>query len=156
MTAAVLDLPRRISPAKALQDGFTLAWRGVLKIRKNPEQLADVTIQPILFLLMFGYLFGGAIAGNTSAYIEVLVPALMVQNTVFASLATGTSLNTDVTKGVFDRFRAMPIAGPRRWSVRWCRTSCGTRWRSRCCWSPAWPWGTACTPTSVRCWSASR
>jgi oleandomycin transport system permease protein len=110
VTAAVLDLPRRISPAKALQDGFTLAWRGVLKIRKNPEQLADVTIQPILFLLMFGYLFGGAIAGDTSTYIEVLVPALMVQNTLFASLATGTSLNTDVTKGVFDRFRAMPIA----------------------------------------------
>ncbi|OXM72199.1 MULTISPECIES: ABC transporter permease [Amycolatopsis] len=105
-----LDLPRRISPGKALQDGFTLAWRGVLKIRKNPEQLADVTLQPILFLLMFGYLFGGAIAGSTSAYLQILVPGLMVQNTVFASMATGTSLNTDVTKGVFDRFRAMPIA----------------------------------------------
>ncbi|MFD4195755.1 ABC transporter permease [Amycolatopsis thermoflava] len=106
----VLELPRRISPGKALQDGFTLAWRGVLKIRKNPEQLADVTLQPILFLLMFGYLFGGAIAGSTSAYLQVLVPGLMVQNTVFASMATGTSLNTDVTKGVFDRFRSMPIA----------------------------------------------
>ena len=110
MTATVLDLPRRISPGKALQDGFTLAWRGVLKIRKNPEQLADVTLQPILFLLMFGYLFGGAIAGSTSAYLQDLVPGLMVQNTVFASMAAGTVLNTDVTKGVFDRFRSMPIA----------------------------------------------
>nr|WP_208407263.1 ABC transporter permease [Amycolatopsis granulosa] len=93
-----------------MQDGFTLAWRGVLKIRKNPEQLLDVTLQPILFLLMFGYLFGGAIAGSTSAYLQALVPGLMVQNTVFASMATGTSLNTDVAKGVFDRFRSMPIA----------------------------------------------
>ncbi|NIH78164.1 ABC transporter permease [Amycolatopsis viridis] len=110
MTTAVADPPRRISPGTALQDGFTLAWRGVLKIRKNPEQLLDVTLQPILFLLMFGYLFGGAIAGSTSAYLQALVPGLMVQNTVFASMATGTSLNTDVAKGVFDRFRSMPIA----------------------------------------------
>ncbi|NIH86792.1 ABC transporter permease [Amycolatopsis granulosa] len=110
MTTAVAGPPRRIGPGTALQDGFTLAWRGVLKIRKNPEQLLDVTLQPILFLLMFGYLFGGAIAGSTSAYLQALVPGLMVQNTVFASMATGTSLNTDVAKGVFDRFRSMPIA----------------------------------------------
>jgi oleandomycin transport system permease protein len=110
MTAAVLAPPRYISPAKALQHGFSLAWRGILKIRKNPEQLIDVTIQPILFLVMFVYLFGGAIAGSTGSYLQNLTPGLMVQNTIMASLSAGVALNTDVSKGVFDRFRSMPIA----------------------------------------------
>lgn len=111
MTAAVLAPPSRyISPAKALQHGLSLAWRGILKIRKNPEQLIDVTIQPILFLVMFVYLFGGAISGSTGAYLQNLTPGLMVQNTIMASLSAGVALNTDVSKGVFDRFRSMPIA----------------------------------------------
>lgn len=110
MSTAVVEIPRRISPAKAVQHGFSLAWRGVLKIRKNPEQLIDVTLQPILFLVMFVYLFGGAIAGGTGAYLQTLTPGLMVQNTIMASLSAGVSLNTDVKKGVFDRFRSLPIA----------------------------------------------
>ncbi|GAB3005848.1 ABC transporter permease [Amycolatopsis acidiphila] len=110
MTAAVLAPPRYISPAKAAQHGLSLAWRGILKIRKNPEQLIDVTIQPILFLVMFVYLFGGAISGSTGAYLQTLTPGLMVQNTIMASLSAGVALNTDVSKGVFDRFRSMPIA----------------------------------------------
>ncbi|KAA9152413.1 ABC transporter permease [Amycolatopsis acidicola] len=111
MTAiAVTPPPRHISPAKALQHGLSLSWRGILKIRKNPEQLVDVTLQPILFLVMFVYLFGGAISGSTGAYLQTLAPALLVQNTIMASLSAGVSLNTDVNKGVFDRFRSMPIA----------------------------------------------
>ncbi|HVV12354.1 ABC transporter permease [Amycolatopsis sp.] len=111
MTAiALAPPPRHISPAKAIQHGLSLSWRGILKIRKNPEQLVDVTLQPILFLVMFVYLFGGAISGNTGAYLQTLAPALLVQNTIMASLSAGVSLNTDVNKGVFDRFRAMPIA----------------------------------------------
>ncbi|WP_236796362.1 ABC transporter permease [Amycolatopsis sp. GM8] len=110
MTAAVLAPPRHISPAKAAQHGFSLAWRGILKIRKNPEQLIDVTIQPILFLVLFVYLFGGAVAGSTGAYLQNLAPGLLVQNTIMASLSAGVALNTDVSKGVFDRFRSMPIA----------------------------------------------
>lgn len=101
---------RYMSPAKVLRHGFALTWRGVLKIKKNPEQLADVTIQPILFMVMFVYLFGGAIQGSTDAYLQTLVPGIMVMNTIMASLSAGISLNTDVNKGVFDRFRAMPIA----------------------------------------------
>ncbi|GLY68548.1 ABC transporter permease [Amycolatopsis taiwanensis] len=110
MTAAIVDLPRRISPAKAVQHGFSLAWRGALKIRKNPEQLLDVTVQPILFLVMFVYLFGGAIAGGTGDYLQALTPGLMVQNIIMASMSAGVALNTDVSKGVFDRFRSLPIA----------------------------------------------
>ncbi|SDG65098.1 oleandomycin transport system permease protein [Lentzea fradiae] len=95
---------------RGARHGLTLAWRGVLKIRKNPEQLADVTIAPIILLVMFTYLFGGALAGNTDAYLQTLVPGVLVMNILQASMTAGVQLNTDVSKGVFDRFRAMPIA----------------------------------------------
>lgn len=110
MTAPVLDPPRRIHFGPAAQHSFSLAWRGILKIRKNPEQLADVTIAPIIFLLMFTYLFGNALGGSTANYLQSLVPGVIVMNILQACLTVGTQLNTDVTKGVFDRFRAMPIA----------------------------------------------
>ena len=115
MTAATVAAPRhsvisRRGPIDALRDSLILAGRNIVKIRKNPETLLDVTLQPILFLFMFVYLFGGAIAGDTHAYLQLLMPGLMVQNIAFASLGTGTGLNTDITKGVFDRFRSMPIA----------------------------------------------
>ncbi|GAA3026030.1 ABC transporter permease [Actinokineospora globicatena] len=109
MTTAIAPTTH-ISPGSALRHGFTLAGRAVTKVRKNPESLLDVTLQPIIFLLLFVYLFGGAIQGSTDAYLQVLLPGLMVQNIAFASLGTGMALNTDITKGVFDRFRSMPIA----------------------------------------------
>ncbi len=95
---------------RGTRHGLALAWRGILKIRKNPEQLADVTIAPIILLVMFTYLFGGALAGNTDAYLQMLVPGILVMNILQASMTAGVQLNTDVSKGVFDRFRAMPIA----------------------------------------------
>ncbi|MEU3645979.1 ABC transporter permease [Lentzea sp. NPDC034063] len=95
---------------RGVRHGFSLAWRGILKIRKNPEQLADVTLAPIIFLVMFTYLFGGALAGNTDAYLQMLVPGIMVMNILQASMTAGVQMNTDVSKGVFDRFRSMPIA----------------------------------------------
>ncbi|WP_020669763.1 ABC transporter permease [Amycolatopsis nigrescens] len=115
MTAAVLRTPAapsplRLSPAKALQHGFSLAWRGILKIRKNPEQLADVTLMPVIFLVMFVYLFGGAISGDTDTYLQLVVPGIMVMNILQVSMTVGVAMNTDVNKGVFDRFRSMPIA----------------------------------------------
>ncbi|GGS16637.1 MULTISPECIES: ABC transporter permease [Actinokineospora] len=99
-----------IGPAAGLRHGLALAGRGLTKIRKNPESLLDVTVQPILFLVVFVYLFGGAISGGTGEYLQYLLPGIMVQNIVFASLGTGMALNTDITKGVFDRFRSLPIA----------------------------------------------
>lgn len=108
---ATMPAPRRvISPARALRHSLSLAARSIIRIRKNPEILLDVTIQPILFLVMFVFLFGGAISGNWHVYLQTLVPGLMVQNTLFASMGTGYSLSNDISKGVFDRFRSLPIA----------------------------------------------
>lgn len=87
-----------------------MAYRGVLKIRHNPEQLFDVTIQPIVFTLMFTYIFGGAISGNVHAYLPVIIPGIMVQTVIMTSIVTGTQLREDMDKGVFDRFRSLPIA----------------------------------------------
>ncbi|MFS8097111.1 ABC transporter permease [Lentzea alba] len=95
---------------RGVRHGFTLAWRGMLKIRKNPEQLMDVTIGPIILLLLFTYIFGGALAGSIDGYLQMLVPGILVMNILQASMTAGVQLNTDVSKGVFDRFRAMPIA----------------------------------------------
>ena len=102
---------RRIGPIRAVRHGLTLAWRAVVKIRRNPEQLLDVTLQPIVFVSMFVFLFGGAIAGgNRHQYLEFVLPGIMTQTIVFASMGTGLNLNTDITKGIFDRFRSLPIA----------------------------------------------
>ncbi len=68
-----------------------------------------MTLQPIIFVVLFVFLLGGAIAGDTHQYLQFLLPAIMVQTVVFASVATGVSLNTDLKKGVFDRFRSLPI-----------------------------------------------
>ncbi|MFR9728495.1 ABC transporter permease [Saccharopolyspora sp. MS10] len=100
----------RIGPLRTLRHGLTLAGRSVLKIRKSPEGLLDVTVQPILFLVMFVYLFGGAIAQDTGAYLQQTLPGVMAMNMIFGSLGTGMQLNTDINKGVFDRFRSLPIA----------------------------------------------
>jgi ABC-2 type transport system permease protein len=88
------------------------AWRGLLKIKHVPEQLIDVTITPVLFLVMFTYLFGGAISGSTSDYLQFILPGILVQSVLFVSVYSGVSLNTDMTKGVVDRFRTMPVWRP--------------------------------------------
>lgn len=109
MTTATV--PVTIGPVRAVNHSFRLAGRNVRKIFKNPEQLIDVTIQPLIMLLLFTYVFGGALgAGDRAAYLQNLLPGVMVQTTLFASLATGMGLCTDISKGVFDRFRSLPIA----------------------------------------------
>ncbi|MGW3965147.1 ABC transporter permease [Amycolatopsis sp. NPDC005003] len=100
----------RVAFAEAVRHGLVLAGRGVLKIRRNPGHLVDVTVQPLLFLVMFGFLFGGAIAGSPGAYLRDFVPGLMVPTVLMATLSAGVGLNTDAGSGVFDRFRSMPIA----------------------------------------------
>jgi oleandomycin transport system permease protein len=92
-----------------VRHSFILAGRAVTKIKRSPEQLIDVTLQPIIFTVLFVYLFGGAIAGSQHAYLQTVLPALMVQTVLFASIAIGVNLNTDIGKGVFDRFRSLPI-----------------------------------------------
>lgn len=106
-------LPARVSLGSGLQQTFTLAWRTLLQIRHNPWELGDFSIQPILFLLLFLYVFGGAIAGSTDAYLHFMLPGVIVMNMMFVTVYVGHGLNTDLTKGVFDRLRALPIA---RWA----------------------------------------
>lgn len=102
--------PRAMNPARALQHGLTLTWRSIVKIRRNPETLMDVTLQPIIFVVLFVFVFGGAIGGDWRTYLQFVLPGLMVQTIVFSTIGTGLALNTDIDKGVFDRFRSLPIA----------------------------------------------
>ncbi|GAA2854292.1 ABC transporter permease [Pseudonocardia halophobica] len=93
-----------------LRHGATLAWRGLVKTVHSPEALIDVTLQPVIFLLLFVYVFGGAIAGDTSAYLQFALPGVLVQTVIFASAGTGTGLADDLHTGIFDRFRSLPIS----------------------------------------------
>ena len=88
----------------------------MLKIKHVPEQLFDVTAFPIIMTLMFTYLFGGALAGSTREYLQYLLPGILVTSVVMITMYTGVGLNTDIEKGVFDRFRSCPCGGRRPWS----------------------------------------
>jgi ABC-2 type transport system permease protein len=98
--------------ASALSAALTFAWRGMLKVKHVPEQLLDVTITPVMFVLMFTYLFGGAIAGSTGEYLDYILPGILVMSVLFTTVYSGVALNTDLTKGVVDRFRSLPIWRP--------------------------------------------
>ena len=87
-----------------------MAYRGLLKIKRTPEQLFDVTLQPIIFTVMFTYIFGGAIAGDVQNYLPIIIPGILVQTVISTSIVTGVQLREDMDKGVFDRFRSLPIA----------------------------------------------
>ncbi|WP_030329152.1 ABC transporter permease [Streptomyces sp. NRRL B-1381] len=103
------DRPPRPS---ALSASLTFGWRAMLKIKHVPEQLFDVTAFPIMLVLMYTYLFGGALAGSTEEYIQFLLPGIMVMSVVMITMYTGVAVNTDIAKGVFDRFRTLPIWRP--------------------------------------------
>jgi ABC-2 type transport system permease protein len=102
----------RGKPVSALSATGTLAWRAMLKIKHVPFQLFDVTMTPIMFTLLFTYMFGGALAGSPSVYIQFLLPGILVQTIVFITVYTGVGLNTDIQKGLFDRFRSLPMWQP--------------------------------------------
>lgn len=96
----------------ALSASLTFAWRGLLKIKHVPEQLGDVIGIPIIFTLMFTYLFGGALAGSPGAYLQFLLPGTLVMTVVLVTMYAGIGLNADITTGVFDRFRSMSLWRP--------------------------------------------
>lgn len=102
--------PARSRLAAVAQQTTTLAWRTLLQIRHNPWELADFSIQPVLFLLLFLFVFGGAIAGTTADYLAYMLPGVIVMNMTFVTVYVGHGLNTDLTKGFFDRLRSLPIA----------------------------------------------
>jgi ABC-2 type transport system permease protein len=108
---AIATTARPPRPGRLAQ-ALTFGWRGMLKVKHVPEQLLDVTVTPVMFLLLFTYLFGGAIAGSTSAYLDYTLPGLLVMSVLFTTVYSGVALNTDLTKGVVDRFRSLPIWRP--------------------------------------------
>jgi ABC-2 type transport system permease protein len=101
--------PPRPTPLAA---SLTFAWRALLKIKHVPEQLADAIFIPILFTVMFTYLFGGALAGSTGEYLQTLLPGTLVLSVLLITVYAGVNLNTDIAKGVFDRFRSLPVWRP--------------------------------------------
>ena len=107
-----LTAPPRPPRASALSATLAFAWRGMLKVKHVPEQLLDVTITPVMFVLMFTYLFGGAIAGSTGEYRDYILPGILVMSVLFTTVYSGISINTDLTKGVVHRFRSLPIWRP--------------------------------------------
>jgi ABC-2 type transport system permease protein len=110
--SAVLARGDRPARPNALSTSLTFGWRAMLKIKHVPEQLFDVTAFPIIMTLMFTYLFGGALAGSTREYLQFLLPGIMVTSVVMITMYTGVGLNTDIEKGVFDRFRTLPVWRP--------------------------------------------
>lgn len=99
-----------MSPHRSIRHGLTLAGRSLTKIRHSPDQLLDVVMLPITFVLMFVFLFGNSVSGDWRSYLQYVLPGIAVQALMFASLGTAVGLNTDLRGGVFDRFRSLPIA----------------------------------------------
>ncbi|MGY6654003.1 ABC transporter permease [Amycolatopsis sp. TRM77291] len=110
--AAVLIAKNRPQRPSALSTSVTFGWRAMLKIKHVPEQLFDVTAFPIMMTLMFTYLFGGALSGSPTQYLQFLLPGIMASSILMITMYTGISVNTDIEKGVFDRFRTLPIWRP--------------------------------------------
>src|SRR5690349_11758595 len=117
MTALVLDRDAAVTrtrPRPTVRDTvsqtMSMAWRATKKMRRNPEQFFDVTVQPLLFTAMFAYIFGGAISGSVQQYLPLMIPGILAQTALTACMATGTQLREDMDKGVFDRFKSLPIA----------------------------------------------
>ena len=104
------NLAPRVGPLEGLRQTFSLAWRTLVQIKHNPAELIDFSIQPVMFLLLFTFVFGGAIGGSPHAYLMFALPGIIVQNSLFTTLNTATGLSTDLEKGFFDRLRSLPIA----------------------------------------------
>jgi ABC-2 type transport system permease protein len=107
-----LATPQRPSRPSALSASLSFGWRAMLKIKHVPLQLFDVTAFPIMFVLLYTYLFGGALAGSPREYLQQLLPGILVMNVTWITMYTGQGLKLDMDKGVFDRFRSLPIWRP--------------------------------------------
>ncbi|HZD78471.1 MAG TPA: ABC transporter permease [Actinomycetota bacterium] len=107
MSTATLSTPGR---EYVIRNTLTIARRNLMHIRSDPEQLVGMTIQPLMFLVLFVYVFGGAIAGSSSRYLQFALPGILVQGIAFTPFTTALGLNVDFQRGVIDRFRSLPIA----------------------------------------------
>lgn len=109
-THAVARARARTSVAETASQTLSMAWRALKKMRRKPEQFFDVTLQPLLFTAMFAYVFGGAISGSVQSYLPRLIPGIVAQTVLTTCMSTGVQLREDMEKGVFDRFKSLPIA----------------------------------------------
>jgi oleandomycin transport system permease protein len=106
-----IDAPvARIGLGSLVSHSLTIARRNLLQIRNNPQLLVFIAVQPILFVLLFVFVFGGAISGSSRDYVQFVIPGIIVQTVVFGTVMTGIGLNEDLAKGIIDRFRSLPIA----------------------------------------------
>lgn len=110
ITVRVAAARRHVSVGETLGQTLSMAWRATKRMRRNPEQFFDVAMQPILFTAMFAYLFGGAIAGDVESYLPLMIPGILAQTVLTTCMVTGVQLREDMEKGVFDRFKSLPIA----------------------------------------------
>ncbi|MEV6315895.1 ABC transporter permease [Streptomyces sp. NPDC051776] len=114
MTAATITAPLtksgRVRLGAGIRQMATMAWRSLVSVKHNPLELVDYSVTPIMFVFLFTYVFGGQMAGSPREYLQYALPGIIVQNTLFMSMYTAMALNTDLTKGVFDRLRSLPIA----------------------------------------------
>jgi ABC-2 type transport system permease protein len=108
--AAVARARPRVTLADTVSQTLFMAWRSLKKMRRNPEQFFDVVLQPLLFTAMFAYIFGGAISGNVQNYLPLLIPGIVAQTVLTTCMVTGVQLRADMDKGVFDRFKSLPIS----------------------------------------------
>jgi len=108
----VIAKHQRPPRAGALTAALVFGWRGLLKIKHMPEELMHVVAIPIVFTVMFTYLFGGALSSSTGSYLQFILPGTLVMAVLLVTMYSGTGLNADISKGVFDRFRSLPIWQP--------------------------------------------
>lgn len=106
---ALLIRPGRPRQPSALSNALVFGWRAALKFKHVPEQMFDLVMTPIMFTLLFTFVFGGALAGSTDQYMLYLLPGILVQTVIFNAMYSGMGLSTDLGKGLFDRFRSLPI-----------------------------------------------
>ena len=100
----------RIGPRSLAAHSLTITRRNLLQVRNNPQLLVFIAVQPVLFVLLFVYVFGGAISGSTRDYVQFVIPGIIVQTVVFGTVMTGIGVSEDLAKGIIDRFRSLPIA----------------------------------------------
>ncbi|WP_168704845.1 ABC transporter permease [Gordonia paraffinivorans] len=108
-TDAVVDDTPRTHPTTLWQQSWIMVKRNMIHTKRMPEMLSDVTIQPIMFVLLFAYVFGASIQTDSGSYKEFLLPGIMGQTIVFTAFIVASGINADLEKGIIDRFRALPI-----------------------------------------------
>jgi len=102
--------PVRLPPSAFFVDAVVIAKRNLIRIARTPQLLVFATIQPIMFVLLFRYVFGGAIHVPGMTYVDYLIPGIIVQTVVFGATSTAVGLSQDMTNGIVDRFRSLPMS----------------------------------------------